>query len=81
MRPVEPPKQRAASTYSSCRTTSVRARTSRASCGANTMPTEIMPLVRPMPSAPVTAIASTIAGKDRKLSMTRLIMVSTQPPR
>ena len=45
------------------------------------MPTEIMPLVSPMPSAPVTAMASTIAGNDRKLSMMRLITVSTQPPR
>ena len=33
------------------------------------MPTAIMPLVSPMPSAPVTAIASTIAGNDRKVSM------------
>ena len=46
-----------------------------------TMPTAIMPLVRPMPSAPVTAIASTIAGNDRNVSMTRLIRSSIHPPK
>ena len=45
------------------------------------MPTAIMPLVSPMPSAPVTAIASTMAGNDRKVSMTRLMMSSVQPPK
>jgi hypothetical protein len=66
MRPVDAPKQRAASTYSSWRTTSARARTSRASCGEKTTPTAIMPLVSPMPSAPVTAIASTIDGERQQ---------------
>ena len=45
------------------------------------MPTAIMPLVRPMPRAPVTAIASTMAGNDRKVSITRLMMSSVQPPK
>ena len=45
------------------------------------MPTAIMPLVRPMPSAPVTAMASTIAGNESKVSMTRLMMSSVQPPK
>ncbi len=45
------------------------------------MPTAIMPLVSPMPSAPVTAIASTMAGNDRNVSMTRLMMSSVQPPK
>ena len=44
------------------------------------MPTEIMPLVRPMPKAPVTPMASTMAGKDSKVSTTRLIASSSQPP-
>ncbi len=34
-----------------------------------------------MPSAPVTAIASTMAGNDRKVSMMRLMMSSIQPPK
>ena len=81
IRPRLAPKHRAASTYSSCFTTSVCARTNRASCGENTIPTASMPLVSPMPSAPVTPIASTIAGNDRSASITRLIASSTQPPR
>ena len=45
------------------------------------MPTAIMPLVKPMPSAPVTAIASTMAGNDRNVSITRLMISSVQPPK
>ena len=51
MRGFEAPRQRAASTYSSCLTTNARARTSRAICGEDTIPTAITPLVRPMPGA------------------------------
>ena len=46
-----------------------------------TMPTAIMPLVRPMPSAPVTAIASTMAGNDSSVSIVREMTSSTQPPK
>ena len=45
------------------------------------MPTDSMALVSPMPSAPVTAIASTIGGNDSSASMKRLTISSIQPPR
>ncbi|MDB5371349.1 MAG: hypothetical protein JWP20_2907 [Roseomonas sp.] len=56
-------------------------RISRAKPGEKTAPTAIMLLVRPMPSAPVTAMASTMLGKESSASMIRPVSLSTQPPR
>ena len=44
------------------------------------MPTDSIALVRPMPSTPVTAMASTIGGNDSSASMKRLTISSSQPP-
>ena len=77
---VVAPKQRAASTNSSFRSTSVCARTRRAITGENTTPTATMLCTRPMPIAPVIATARMMAGKDSTVSINRLATSSTQPP-
>ena len=72
------PSARAASTYSSSRTTSTEPRTIRAVCGVVATESAITTLVTEAPSTALTIIASTIDGKAIRASIRRMSGLSSR---
>ena len=74
------PIARAASTYCASFTAKTCERTTRLARGICTMPMAMIMLIRFVPSAAVTAIASIRVGMDMSASINRCIALSTLPP-
>ena len=72
--------QRAAVTNSIFFTDSTGPRATRAKMGVYTMAMAMMVLFSPRPNAVMTNSASKMAGKAKKMSIVRIIMLSTRPP-
>src|SRR5439155_27016000 len=70
------PSAQAASTYEVSRITSTEPRTTRATRGEYTTPMATMTLTTLAPSAAISAMASTIAGKAMRPSITRMTGLS-----
>ena len=75
------PSARAARTYSVSESASTAPRTIRVTGGVPQMPTAIVVLSAPGPSADTTAMASKRYGNARSTSTARMMPPSTQPPR
>ena len=80
MRKSLAPMARAASTNSISLTESTEARSKRANRGTEEMPTAIIRLNRPGPSAAAIAMASSVEGTASCTSIRRMIRLSSLPP-
>ena len=81
IRRVGAPRARAASMYGFSRSARTALRTTRAYWAHQDAVIAISTLRSPGPSTPVTASASRKVGNPRRTSTTRLIRVSTAPPK
>src|ERR1051326_1421097 len=81
IQPLDAPSARAAWTYSSSRSDSVMARSTRAYWTQPTMPITAMSFSSPGPTTAITATYRMIVGNASWISETRMMPASTQPPK